>query len=188
MSVISSVYYDNFSAFLDNHPQDPSHSTSNSNTNYAINQSNEKKRVLSTTQAPTTSSLPDLNKVVEGIYGNPAKSLPSTPTFPKDSPSETKPPCSISSSGGERSNKRSRGVSLNEEELEVKKDAPKGSAASPKRFRFTEEELVAKCKMIGDPNPEFTTAALTELKDLSQLTRPDVIAAIESLTPRNKTL
>ncbi|VDL19213.1 unnamed protein product [Hymenolepis diminuta] len=127
---------------------------------------NQKKRVLSTTQAPI-SSLPDLTLGAEGVHTNP-KSLPSTPTFPKNSPTGPKPD---SSNGGGNNLKRSRGSSFGEEETQNSHENP------PKMSRLA----IAQQPRQLNEDPE-TLAALQELPDLSLLSRPDVLEVIYSLT------
>ncbi|KAM3175227.1 hypothetical protein ACTXT7_008936 [Hymenolepis weldensis] len=128
---------------------------------------NQKKRVLSTTQAPT-SSLPDLTIGVEGVHANP-KSLPSTPTFPKNSPTGPKPD---SSNGGSNNLKRSRGSSFGEEETQNSHENP------PKMSRLA----IAQQPRQLDEDPE-TLAALQELPDLSLLSRPDVLESFSFPPP-----
>lgn len=120
----------------------------------------ENKRVLSMTQAPV-SSMPDLRTGVERTHP-PPKSLPSTPTFPKTSPPDSKPSSSCSNSG-QLVRKRSRGESFGEE---ISPSSPKMSKTAVLSAQIQDEILWG----------------FDGLKDLSGLADPEVKAFIFSLT------
>ncbi|KAM7543108.1 hypothetical protein Aperf_G00000012818 [Anoplocephala perfoliata] len=121
----------------------------------------ENKRVLGMVTEAPVSSMPDLRTGIERTHP-PPKSLPSTPTFPKTSPSESKPSSSCSNSG-QLVRKRSRGESFGEE---ISPSSPKMSKAAVLSAKVEDETLWG----------------FDGLKDLSGLADPEVKAFIFSLT------